>query len=93
MTSGRRSSDAQPLRELVSDRGCRLTTNRTYRVALAGFTVGEVDAVFSTSRAEVRMVRRCRLKQVFASKHGINILRFGALTQCPCLILCNLTTC
>ena len=47
----------------MSGRGLRLTTNRTYRVALAGFTVGEVDAVFSTSRAEVRMVRRCRLNR------------------------------
>jgi len=33
----------------------KLTTNRTYRVALAGFTVGELEAVFSTSRAECRM--------------------------------------
>ena len=33
----------------------RLTPCRTYRIALAGFTVGELEAVFSTSRADVIM--------------------------------------
>ena len=33
----------------------RLTVDRSYRIALAGFTVGELEAVFSTSRVTCRM--------------------------------------
>ena len=36
-------------------------------------------------------VGRCTLQPVFA-RTGYDVLRFGSLTQCPCVILCNLTT-
>ena len=51
-----------------------LTTNRTYRVALAGFTVGELEAVFSTSRAECRM----GMVRLAAIGGGYNTLQSGA---------------
>jgi hypothetical protein len=38
------------------------------------------------------LVRWCRLKPVFASTES-DVLRLGSITQCPCVILCNLTTC
>ena len=37
-------------------------------------------------------VGRCRLKPVFASM-DYDVLRLGSLTQCPCVMLCDLTTC
>jgi len=44
--------------------------------------------------ADIRsaMVGRCRLKPVLTSTE-YDVLRLGSLTQCPCVILCDVTTC
>ena len=52
----------------------RLPPDRTYAVALAGFTVGELEAVFSTSRADARMA----LVQLAALGGGYNAHNGGA---------------
>ena len=52
----------------------RLPPDRTYAIALAGFTVGELEAVFSTSRADARMA----LVQLAALGGGYNAHNGGA---------------
>ena len=52
----------------------RLTADRSYRVALAGFTVGELEPVFGTARVECRM----RLVQLRAVGGGYNTPAAGA---------------
>jgi hypothetical protein len=51
-----------------------------------------VDLSLAVENTLETMVGWCRLKPVFAST-GYDILRFGSLTQCPCVMLCDHTTC
>ena len=52
----------------------RLSTDRAYKIALAGFTVGELESVFSTSRVEAKM----GLVRLRATGGGYNTANSGA---------------
>ena len=52
----------------------RLSTDRAYKIALAGFTVGELESVFSTSRVEAKM----GIVRLRATGGGYNTANSGA---------------